>query len=154
MMIEWDFSRRIIGTVEMDSSNTPCVQCGEHIDVGLIFCPNCRAAHRPPTSLIQPDADDLKPSRMRPVRRLIVNFVKGAAGIAAVIAVFCPFGSWAQILTFMGSVVLLLICHFALVNLDDDYVAKYTGKGYWPSKATDWSSAQDRHDPDEERRTD
>jgi hypothetical protein len=67
---------------------------------------------------------------MRPVRRLIVNFFRGIAGIAAVIAIFCLFGSWTQILTFMGSVVLLLTCHFVLVNMDDNYIAKYMSDRY------------------------
>jgi hypothetical protein len=90
---------------------------------------------------------------MGPAKRLVVNFVRVIAGIAVVIAAFCPFGSWTQILTFMGSIVVLLICHLALVNLDDSYVAKMS-HGYWPPKPTNWSAVPDRTDPAEEHRTD
>jgi hypothetical protein len=80
-----------------------------------------------------------------------VNFVRGIAGIAAVVAVFCRFGSWTQIVTFMGSVVVLFICHFVLVNLDDNYMANMKD-GYWPSNPANWSAVPDRTPPSEENR--
>ncbi len=77
---------------------------------------------RPPVALIQSDDDYLKPIIISPIRRVVVVALKGIAGIAAVVAIFCPLGSWTQILTFVGSAVLALICLFALTNLDDNYI--------------------------------
>ncbi len=74
--------------------------------------------------------------------------------MAAVVAVFCPFGTWTQILIFMGSVIVLLLCHFVLANLDDDYIAEHMKDGYWPSKPVNWNPLPDRHDADEPRKGD
>ena len=88
---------------------------------------------------------------MGPLKRVVVTVVKGIAGIALVVAIFCRFGSWTLILTFVASVVVLLICHFLLTNLDDNYTDEYSNDGYWPKKPTDWRPRHDRHDVGKEQ---
>ena len=87
---------------------------------------------------------------MSPLKRFVVAVVKAIAGIAAVVALLCPFGSWTQILTFMGSVVALLICYFLLTNLDDNF-GEDVKDGYWPAKSIHWGPRSDRHDAGEKR---
>jgi hypothetical protein len=87
---------------------------------------------------------------MSPLKRFVVAVVKAIAGIAAVVALLCPFGSWTQVLTFMGSVVALLISYFLLINLDDNYFGK-DSDGYWPAKPIDWGPRLDQHDAGEKR---
>jgi len=88
---------------------------------------------------------------MSPMARLVVTIVKGIAGIAAVVAIFCPLGTWTQILTFMGSIVVLLICHFVRTVLDDNYIDEHMKDGYWPPKPMDWNPLPERHDAVEKR---
>lgn len=132
----------------MDESKI-CIQCGSRIDDGLIFCQKCGAGERSPVSLIQSSADDVKPNKVNLITRIVVTVVRGIAGIAAVVAIFCPFGTWTQILIFMGSVVVLLICHFVLAHLDDNYVAEQVKDAYWTSKPMNWTPLPDRNDRDE-----
>jgi len=68
-----------------------------------------------------------------------VNVIKGIAGIAAVVFVLCPISTGTQILAFAASVVVFLICHFMLVNLDETYLDKYPS-GYWPPQPMDWTA--------------
>ncbi len=122
-----------------------CAQCGACIDDGVIFCRKCGATLRSPAPLIALSADDAKRNKVNVVTRVVVTIVRGVAGIAAVVAVFSPLGTWTHILTFMGSIVVLLVCHFVLVNLDDNYIDEHVKNGYWPEGPMDWSSPSDRH---------
>jgi len=72
-----------------------------------------------------------------------VTVVKGIAAIAAVVAFLCPLSTWAQILTFIGSIVLFLICHSLLINLDDTYFDEHKKGGFWPAKPIDWTRRSD-----------
>jgi hypothetical protein len=104
-----------------------CPQCGAAADDGLIFCRNCGAALRPPLPLTQSLAqmDDGPSNTMGLARRTLVVVLKGIAGIAAVVAIFCPLGSFTQIFLFAASVAIALICYFALTNLDATHVEEY-----------------------------
>ena len=79
------------------------------------------------------------------MRRIIVTVVKVIAGIAAVVFIFCPLSTGTQILAFVGSVVVFLICHSVLSNLDENYIDEHIKNGYWPPKPFDWSPRPDRH---------
>jgi hypothetical protein len=71
-------------------------------------------------------------------KQILVVILKGIAGVAAVIAIFCPLGSFTQIFLFAASVALALICYAALKNLDATHVEEYGKDGYWP-KPLDWN---------------
>jgi hypothetical protein len=45
-----------------------------------------------------------------------------------------------QVLVFVASIAVLLICHSVLTNMDETYAAK--NEGYWP-KPLDWSTLPD-----------
>jgi hypothetical protein len=71
-------------------------------------------------------------------RRILIVVLKGIAGIAAIVAIFCPLGSFAQIFLFGASAAVALICYAALTNLDATHIEEYGGDGYWP-KPLDWN---------------
>jgi len=73
-----------------------------------------------------------------------VTIVKGIAGIAAVVFIFCPLSTGTQVLAFAGSIVVFLICHSLLTNLDENYIDEHIKNGYWPPKPIDWSPLPDR----------
>lgn len=83
---------------------------------------------------------------MSPITRAVVTALKGIAAVAAVVAFFCPLSTWNQILIFVGSVFLFLLCHALLSNLDDTYLDEHMKGGYWPSKPTDWGHRSDEND--------
>ena len=116
-----------------------CAQCGTRADVGLIFCPNCKATLRAAAPLVQSSDDDyyVNPNILSPTRRFFVTVLKVIVGIAAVVAIFCPFGSWTQILTFVGSAVIALLCYSVLTHLDSSNIDEYTKDGYWPANPMD-----------------
>ncbi len=64
--------------------------------------------------------------------------LKGIAGIAAVVAIFCPLGSFTQIFLFATSAAVALICYVALTKLDATHIEEYGKDGYWP-KPLDWN---------------
>ncbi len=66
--------------------------------------------------------------------------IKGIAVIAGILFVLSPLRSGTQVLVFIGSIVVLLACHFALTELDETYAAKGP-TGYWP-KRLDWNPPQ------------
>jgi hypothetical protein len=66
-----------------------------------------------------------------------VVILKGIAGIAAIVAILCPLGSFTQIFLFAASAAVALICYVALTNLDATHVEN-GGDGYWP-KPLDWN---------------
>ena len=87
------------------------------------------------------------------MKRIVVTVVRVVAGIAAVVFIFCPLSTGAQILAFVGSIVVFLICHSVLSNLDENYIDEHIKNGYWPPKPIDWSPPPDRH-VESEKRTD
>jgi hypothetical protein len=88
------------------------------------------------------------------MKRLVTTVVKGIAGIAAVVFIFCPLSTGTQILAFVGSIVVFLICHSVLTNLDEGYLDEHIKNGYWPPKPIDWSPLSDRPVASEERTDD
>jgi hypothetical protein len=115
-----------------------CVQCGYASDAGSIFCSKCGRAIRRPTPLTKSTDEDFSYSRvLSPTLRFVVTAVKGIAGIAAVVFILCPLGTGTQLLAFVASIVVLLICHATLSNLDDGYIDHHLKDGYWP-KPLDW----------------
>ena len=74
---------------------------------------------------------------MSAMRRIVVTAIKYLAGISAVVFWFCPFRTGIQVLVFVASIAVLLICHFALTSMDEAYANK--NAGYWP-KPLDWSA--------------
>jgi hypothetical protein len=118
-----------------------CPKCGNRADVGLIFCAKCGAAIQPPFPLTQSTQDVGGPPAPSLTKRLVVAVVKGIRGIAVVVFILCPFRSRALILTFVGSVIVFLICHWLLTTLDETYIDKNVKNGYWPQKPIDWTSS-------------
>src|SRR5271167_3908460 len=128
-----------------------CPQCDAPADDGLIFCRNCGATLRPPLSLTQPvvQMSDAPSNTIGLARRILTVVLKGIAGIAAVVAIFCPLGSFAQIFLFTASVAVALICYVALTNLDATHIEEYGKDGYWP-KPLDWNPPSKTDTPAED----
>jgi hypothetical protein len=118
-----------------------CPQCDTPADDGLIFCRTCGTVLRPPLPLTQPvvQMDDTPSNTIGLARRILVVVLKGIAGIAAIVAIFCPLGSFTQIFIFAASVAVALICYVALTNLDAINIEEYGKDGYWP-KPLDWNA--------------
>ena len=57
-------------------------------------------------------------------------------------------------LAFVGSIVVFLICHTVLSNLDENYIDEHLKSGYWPPKPIDWDPLPDRHATGEKRTDD
>jgi hypothetical protein len=60
-------------------------------------------------------------------KRIVLNIFKVIAGIAAVVFWFVPLATGTQVILFIGSIVVLLVCFAVSSNLDDD------NTGFWPS---------------------
>jgi hypothetical protein len=69
------------------------------------------------------------------MKRVLLNTVKAIAGVAAVVFWFCPLRTATQVLIFLASIAVLLICAALSSNLDDQ-----TNTGYSPEKPIDWSA--------------
>ena len=136
----YDTSLMDDATPNIDAERT-CPRCGNRADVGFIFCAKCGAAFRPSFPLAQNTQNVDGPQAPSPAKRLVVAVVKGIRGIAVVVFILCPFSSGAMILTFVGSVVVFLICHWLLTTLDETYIDKHIKNGYWPPKPIDWTSS-------------
>ena len=117
-----------------------CARCDAPADDGLIFCRNCGTALRPPLPLTQPvvQMDDAPSNTIGLAKRILVVVLKCIAGIAAIVAIFCPLGSFTQIFLFAASAAVALICYVALTNLDASHVEEYGRDVYWP-KPLDWN---------------
>jgi hypothetical protein len=66
--------------------------------------------------------------------RMFLKVIRIVAGMAAVVAVFCPFSTFTLIFVFLGSIAVLVICHRALMAWNDKYFGANSKDGYWPSK--------------------
>lgn len=84
-----------------------------------------------------------------PARRILVAVLKGTAYTAAIVAIFCPLGSFTQIFLFGASVAVALICYVGLTNLGATHIEEYGGDGYWP-KPLDWNAPPETDTPAEE----
>jgi hypothetical protein len=82
--------------------------------------------------------DDAPSNTIGLAARMLVVALKGIAGIAAVVAIFCPLGSFTQIFLFAASIAVALICYGALTHLDATHIEEYGKDGYWP-KPLDWN---------------
>jgi hypothetical protein len=89
---------------------------------------------------------------MSSMKRTVVTVIRGMAGIAAVVFWLCPLSTGVQVLLFVASIAVLLICHFVLTNLDETYAAEHNSVGYWP-KPIDWGTPPKTNDPIEKRTT-
>ena len=118
------------------ASGNLCAHCGARADDGRLFCSQCGGSIRD-TQLIQSDTDD-PATVVSPGERFLVLVVRGVAAIAAVIFVFCPLSTFTQIVVFVGSIFLFLICHHVLINLDENFMDENTKHGYWPPKPNTW----------------
>lgn len=95
---------------------------------------------RPQVALIKSSPDDAQPARQpRLIVRIFLKVIRIVAGIAAVVAVFCPFSTFTLIFVLLGSMAVLLICHAALMAWDAKYFGENSKDGYWPSKPMDWN---------------
>jgi hypothetical protein len=128
---------------DRNTAGTTCPQCGTLADAGRIFCAKCRAALKSPSSLISSDHDINAPS-VSPMKRLVVTAIKYMAGLSAVVFWLCPLRTGTQVLVFVASIAVLLICHFGLSSIDEDYANK--NAGYWP-KPLDWTAPSKSDDP-------
>jgi len=86
------------------------------------------------------------------MKRAVVTVIKGLSAVAAVAFLFSPLRTGAQVLSFIASIAVLLVCHFALTSLDQTYAAKHDSTGYWP-KPIGWGGSPKTKGPNEERTT-
>ena len=69
------------------------------------------------------------------MKRILLNIVKAIAGLAAVVFWFSPLGTATQLLIFLASIAVMLICFAVSSTLDDQ-----ANTGYWPDKPIGWSA--------------
>jgi hypothetical protein len=74
---------------------------------------------------------------MGAVKRTLVTAIKYLAGLSAVVFWLCPLRSITQVLIFVASIAVMLICHFVLTSMDETYANR--NAGYWP-KPLDWNA--------------
>jgi len=118
-----------------------CPQCNTPADDALIFCRNCGAALRTPLPLTHSFADDagspLKPKSLP--RKILVLTLKGLAAIAAGVAILCPLSTSTEILVFVASLAVAIICYAVLTKLDETHFDESGNNGYWP-KPLNWNT--------------
>jgi hypothetical protein len=71
------------------------------------------------------------------MKRFVVTAIKYLAVLSAVVFWLCPLRTGTQVLAFVGSIAVLLICHFGLSSIDEDYANKNAGD--WP-EPLDWTA--------------
>lgn len=125
-----------MGGADRNTDGTTCRQCGTLADAGRIFCANCGAALKAIPSLIPTSKQDSSAPSLSPSKRLLVNATKYLAGLSAVVFLLCPLRTGTQVLVFVASIAVVLICHFGLSSIDEEYANK--NAGYWP-KPLDWT---------------
>jgi hypothetical protein len=77
------------------------------------------------------------------MKRIVVIVVRAVAGIAGVVFLVCPLGTWTLVAAFGSSVAVFLICQVVLGSLDETFADKDTPTGYWPPKPIDWTAPRD-----------
>jgi hypothetical protein len=78
------------------------------------------------------------------MERFVVTAIKYLAGLSAVVFWLCPLRTGTQVLVFVASIAVMLICHFGLSSIDEEYANK--NAGYWP-KRLDWTAPPNRTTP-------
>ena len=132
-------SLRVANRAQHTIGESYCPKCGNPCGAGLISARSAGrcSVRRPPSS------NQVLTTRASPAPRLIVRVflkvIRIVAGIAAVVAIFCPFSTFTLIFMFLGSIAVLLICHAALITWDDKYFGANSKDGCWPPKPTDWN---------------
>jgi hypothetical protein len=101
------------------------------------FAPSVGAALKAPSSLIASSDHDANAPSIGPMKRFVVTAIKYLAGLSAVGFWLCPLRTWTQVLLFVGSIAVMLICHFGLSSIDEEYANN--NAGYWP-KPRDWTA--------------
>ena len=138
-------------TCWMDADrNTPgtiCSRCGTLADAGRIFCGKCGAALQLPAPLISP-SHNINAHSVSPIKRKVVTVLKYLAGISAVVFWLGPLRSEIQVLIFVASIAVLLICHFIVSSMDETYANK--NAGYWP-KLVNWTRSSESDDANGKR---
>lgn len=81
---------------------------------------------------------------MNYVRRAAIMILKGIGCIAAIVFWFSPLSTSTGLLLFAASIVVGLLCLAALSNLDDDFLARHGGEGYWPAEPLRWDRKTDQ----------
>ena len=118
-----------------------CSQCGTAADSDRIFCVRCGAVLRNPTSLLQSDSStDDTVTKVSALKRALTVVVKAIGAIAALTFWFSRVTTNFGIVLFGASIVVGLLCVFALSYLDDDFLKGNSTAGYWPSKPLDWDT--------------
>ena len=130
--------------------NTPgmtCSRCGTLADAGRIFCGKCEAALQFPAPLIPP-SHNINAHSVSPIKQKVVIVLKYLAAMSAVVFWLCPLRSGIQVLVFVASIAVLLICHFAVSRMDETYANK--NAGYWP-KLVNWTRSSESDDANGKR---
>ena len=68
---------------------------------------------------------------------MVVTVIKYLAGLSAVVFWLCPLRTGTQVLIFVISMAVLLICHSILTSMDETFAANKAG--YWP-EPLDWGT--------------
>ena len=79
------------------------------------------------------------------MKRFVANAIKYLAGLSAVVFWLCPLRTGTQVLVFVASIAVMLICHFGLSNIDEEYANN--NAGYLP-KPLDWTAPSKSDDSD------
>ena len=82
------------------------------------------------------------------MKRLVVTAIKYLAGLSGVVFWLCPLRTGTQVLLFVASIAVMLICHFGLSSIGDVYANE--NAGYWP-KPLDWTAPSKSDDPGTKR---
>lgn len=82
------------------------------------------------------------------MKRFVVTPIKYLAGLSAVVFWLCPLRTGTQVLVFVASIAVMLICHFGLSSIDEEYANK--NAGYSP-KPLDWTAPSKSNDPSTKR---
>src|ERR1700734_858219 len=133
---------------DQNTAGTTCRQCGTPADAGRIFCAKCGAALKAPSSLMASSDHDANAPSIGPMKRFVVTAIKYLAGLSAVAFWLCPLRTGTQALLFVASIAVMLICHFGLSSIDEEYANN--NAGYWP-KPLDWTARSKSDDPGTKR---
>src|SRR5215469_4169294 len=112
---------------DQTTAGTTCRQCGTPADAGQIFCAKCGAVLRVPSSLIPSSDHDANAPSIGPMKRFLMTAIKYLAGLSAVVFWLCPLRTGTQVLVFVVSIAVMLICQFGLSSMDEEYANKNVG---------------------------
>jgi hypothetical protein len=133
---------------DQNTAGMACPKCRTLADAGRIFCAKCGAALKVPSSLIASSHQNANTPSVKPMKRFVVIAIKYLAGLSAVVFWLCPLRTGTQVLIFVASIAVVLICHFGLSSIDEDYANK--NAGYWP-KPLDWTAPSKSDDSNGKR---